>query len=1278
MFPRGDRLSEALETKGHPVNSRAWWDEFFERQWDANGGTAQTRHFMERLIASIPDVDLSLLQNRQLSILDWGCALGEGVHALAERFPRARVVGLDFSREAIETARQRHGYSEFIHTPNGEIPEPFDVIVTSNCLEHFDEPIELLRKHLTSCRELYVALVPYDESPLCQYHRSSFRESSFPDRIDRFEKLCARRVKVEQVYWPGEQLLVMYGAPTWRAAREAEETVAAERAKWDQYYSSLPMVNEDEATRRFNDDFARLIGELLPSGAAVLEAGCGGGWQSLALARSGRYRVSLLDFSAEALEYTRKLFDREGARAEFIHEDVFSPARGQYDLVFNAGVLEHYTFEEQVAFIRAMAARSVGYVLVLVPNRWCYWYWIWRIQKAARGDWPFGKEVPQVDLSAVFEAAGLDFLGHSFLGESWTEGMISGMHGLDEKTRDEILKIHRSQIIPQAEKGYLVAALGAISPHQGSVPAAWHRHPFQETLKTAEVHAALADAMALRLGCDQRMTHAEQLLAEAKAHGSESIVKAQALSAALAALQSRYDADKKMVEQARELESRILGTQAEAAALRQMVQVLEQRRRSVLRTSIDLSWSVARSIYLLFPESVRYAVKDRFYSVFGKLRPHSGRYHQYLAWKRKRQHERRIASQPTDVIPDPVESGPRPFDVFIFPVIDWEFRHQRPQQLALQLAASGHRVFYFRTTFVSDQQYEPALHSLAPNVFNVALPCAGKAPVIYSQTLEEAQRQSVSTGIEKIREKVGGRAALCIVDHPFWTSVAESMTNARVVYDCMDHHAGFSNNNEGVLALEKKLLEGADLVVASSQRLVELISDHSKHTALIRNGGEFDHFATRPAQIAFEKTRPVIGYYGAIAEWFDGELLAAAAKAMPDCDFVLVGSTFGADLSSFEKLPNVRMFGEVPYADLPRYLHGFDVCTIPFKVCELTLATNPVKVYEYLAAAKPVVTVDLPELRMMQAHIRIADSRESFIRHLREALTEDKKLHAEGWQAFAKDNTWRARGDQLETAVAPLFPKVSILMLTYNQLTFTRSCLASLERFTNYPDWELVIVDNASADGTPAFLRDYAASRPHVRLILNETNRGFAAGNNQAAKAATGEYFVFLNNDTYVTNGWLTDLLAHYRREPGLGLLNPVTNNIGNEAKIELSYDDMIEMADTARQYTEAHRGRRLEMARTAFFCVMIPRCVWEQIGEMDEGYGIGFFEDDDYSERARRKGYKMACAEDVFVHHHLSASFNALTDISRRELFEKNKAYYESKWGRWKPHEYRKAGARS
>src|SRR6266702_301690 len=121
-------------------------------------------------------------------------------------------------------------------------------------------------------------------------------------------------------------------------------------------------------------------------------------------------------------------------------------------------------------------------------------------------------------------------------------------------------------------------------------------------------------------------------------------------------------------------------------------------------------------------------------------------------------------------------------------------------------------------------------------------------------------------------------------------------------------------------------------------------------------------------------------------------------------------------------------------------------------------------------------------------------------------------------QAWAQ--TWAHRVQTFRQAIEALpRPKVSAIVLTYNNLALTKDCLDSLEMYSDDVDLDIVVVDNASSDGSPAYLSSWAASRPNVKLVLNSDNRGFAAGNNQGLAAAGGEYLVILNNDTVVTRG---------------------------------------------------------------------------------------------------------------------------------------------------------------
>jgi GT2 family glycosyltransferase len=138
--------------------------------------------------------------------------------------------------------------------------------------------------------------------------------------------------------------------------------------------------------------------------------------------------------------------------------------------------------------------------------------------------------------------------------------------------------------------------------------------------------------------------------------------------------------------------------------------------------------------------------------------------------------------------------------------------------------------------------------------------------------------------------------------------------------------------------------------------------------------------------------------------------------------------------------------------------------------------------------------------------------------------------------------------------------------------------------------------------------------------------------------------------------------------------VSPTTNNIGNEQKVSLQYRTMEEMARTSRAFVRQHVRQRFETDSVAFFCAATRRDVLDEIGLLDEEFGLGFFEDDDYCQRILAAGYTIQIVDDVFVHHHLSASFDKLPSAEKKALLDRNKAIFEERWGTWRPHSYRNA----
>jgi polysaccharide pyruvyl transferase CsaB len=604
-------------------------------------------------------------------------------------------------------------------------------------------------------------------------------------------------------------------------------------------------------------------------------------------------------------------------------------------------------------------------------------------------------------------------------------------------------------------------------------------------------------------------------------------------------------------------------------------------------------------------------------------------------------------------------------DVVCLPIIDWDFRFQRPQQLMTRFAEAGHRVFYVAQNFrQSGPPYE--IRKKRENVWEISL--AGPARNVYKETLDDAARDALFSALDGLRRDLSLGATALFVQLPFWWPLAKRMRAELgwpVVYDCMDDHAGFSTNRPEMVELERNLLASADLVAASSMLLERRAREANENVLPLPNACDADHFAGLPAR---PPGRPVVGYYGAIADWFDSDLVADLAEKRPDWDFLLVGSTYTADTSRLSKLSNVTLPGEKPYAEIPKWLARMDVAILPFKRLPLTEATSPVKAYEILAAGKPLVSVPIPEVAPMAPLVRLASTAEEFEQEITEALSEkDPELSARR-RAFGRENTWQRRFEKLAPAVAGTFPKASIIVVTYNNLAMNRQCLESLYGRTEWPSFEVVVVDNASEDGTVEYLRETEKRYPNLRVVANDTNRGFAAANNQGLALATGDFLVLLNNDTVVTRGWLTALLRHLACDPKLGLVGPVTNAISNEAKIEVGYEAIEELPAWAEQFTRENDGHTFTIPMLAMFCLAMKREVYASVGPLDERFGLGMFEDDDFNRRAREKGWEIRCARDSFVHHWQKASFRLLGEKKYLALFEENRKKYEEKWGEaWK-----------
>lgn len=220
-------------------------------------------------------------------------------------------------------------------------------------------------------------------------------------------------------------------------------------------------------------------------------------------------------------------------------------------------------------------------------------------------------------------------------------------------------------------------------------------------------------------------------------------------------------------------------------------------------------------------------------------------------------------------------------------------------------------------------------------------------------------------------------------------------------------------------------------------------------------------------------------------------------------------------------------------------------------------------------------------------------------------------------------------------------PVVSIIIPVFNGLEYIRQCLESIYSSPVDTRFEVIVIDQASEDGSRQYLRVVAQRHASCRLIENTTNLGFPHAINQGAAVARGEFLAIVNSDVIVTPGWLDHLVSVMRDDPRLAVVSPVTNYVGEGLQIDSDARQIL--AAQATEYAHQIAGRqgvRPVVDRLVFFCVLVRRKIFDLLGGMAEVFGLGNYEDEDFCLRARIAGFTLAIVPYAFIYHYGSRTF--------------------------------------
>ncbi len=243
----------------------------------------------------------------------------------------------------------------------------------------------------------------------------------------------------------------------------------------------------------------------------------------------------------------------------------------------------------------------------------------------------------------------------------------------------------------------------------------------------------------------------------------------------------------------------------------------------------------------------------------------------------------------------------------------------------------------------------------------------------------------------------------------------------------------------------------------------------------------------------------------------------------------------------------------------------------------------------------------------------------------------------------------------------------SIIILSYNTDQYNQLCIESIREYTEPGTYEIIVIDNASKDGSVSWLKKQA----DVKLICNKTNKGFPKGCNQGLAVAKGSELLLLNSDTIVTKNWLTNLRTALYSSKKIGAVSCVTNFCSNGQQIEVPYHDIEGMHGFAAEYNATDPNKWELRTTLVGFCYLFKREILENVGLLDEAYTPGNYEDDDYSIRILEHGYDLLLCYDTFIHHFGSASFvqsnNPEVERQKKEkyiaLLKRNEDFFQSRW---------------
>lgn len=260
-----------------------------------------------------------------------------------------------------------------------------------------------------------------------------------------------------------------------------------------------------------------------------------------------------------------------------------------------------------------------------------------------------------------------------------------------------------------------------------------------------------------------------------------------------------------------------------------------------------------------------------------------------------------------------------------------------------------------------------------------------------------------------------GSDIIIFVSDVYGIDVLRDIKYSKLVYDCCDEVAEFSGGyKDVVIENERYLINNADVLFCSAQKLYDRLVENNSNVYLVRNAAEYEHFKD-----AVSEKNSGIGFVGALADWIDVDIIRYLAQNLPQETIHLIGPV-SVNIDDLKKMSNVIVYGKQDYVKLPNILKKFSIAIAPFKINRLTLSVNPIKFYEYCAAEKITVATRLPELVPYEPYVYIADTKEEFLEKVQYALKQNNDTLKRAIKDIGRSNSWESRAEIIKNVLLKL------------------------------------------------------------------------------------------------------------------------------------------------------------------------------------------------------------------------------------------------------------------